>query len=161
MTAAGVELCHPCQRKIVLAGGLLDYLSNMLARIAAYKEPQPTFNVFAVHDVEKLSEADAWDLLKRMRWPKTGGKPVCPKCMHPDCYDFASRHRHKCKSCGHQFTVTSGTAFASRKASMKDLLVGIVSLSANDAPSARALALKIGVDVRSAWGWAKRLEAMQ
>ena len=60
-----------------------------------------------------------------MRWPETNGEAVCPKCGHDDVYKITMRHKFKCKACAHQFSVTSGTIFASRKTDFVDLLAAI------------------------------------
>ena len=44
-----------------------------------------------------------------------GGEPVCPRCGCVATYTYAIRKLFKCKGCNHQFSVTSGTIFASRQ----------------------------------------------
>ncbi len=56
-----------------------------------------------------------------MRWAETDGEAVCPRCQHDDAYKITTRRKFKCKACGHQFSVTSGTIFASRKMDFVDL----------------------------------------
>ncbi len=60
-----------------------------------------------------------------LRWPETDGVPVCPRCGCVDVYDLATRRRFKCVACHRQFSVTSGTIFASRKLSFVDLLAAV------------------------------------
>ena len=50
-----------------------------------------------------------------LRWPETDGRPVCPACACLDVYDLRTRQRFKCAACHRQFSVTSGTIFASRR----------------------------------------------
>jgi len=50
-----------------------------------------------------------------MRWPETDGKAVCPHCIDDEAYKITTRRKFKCTACAHQFSVTSGTIFASRK----------------------------------------------
>ena len=50
-----------------------------------------------------------------MRWPETDGEAVCPRCGFDETYNITTRRKFKCKACHHQFSVTSGTIFASRK----------------------------------------------
>ena len=80
-----------------------------------------------------------------MRWPETDGKPVCPKCGCTESYDIATRRKHKCKACHHQFSVTSGTILASRKMSFTDLLAAIVIII-NGAKGVSALQLARDLD---------------
>ena len=61
----------------------------------------------------------------RLRWSATGGEPVCPRCGGLDSYKITTRRRFKCSACLHQYSVTSGTIFASRKLSFTDLLAAI------------------------------------
>lgn len=60
-----------------------------------------------------------------MRWPETNGEAVCPRCSHDETYKITTRRKCKCKACAHQFSVTSGTIFASRKMDFVDLLAAI------------------------------------
>lgn len=66
----------------------------------------------------------------RLRWPETGGAPVCPVCRCLDIYELTTRRRFKCAACHRQFSVTSGTIFASRKLAFVDLL-GAICLFVN------------------------------
>lgn len=59
-------------------------------------------------------EDAAYNRFCRLRWPETAGAPVCPRCAWRDAYSLSTRRRFKCKACHHQFSVTSGTVFASR-----------------------------------------------
>jgi len=60
-----------------------------------------------------------------MRWPETNGEAVYPRCGHDETYSISTRRKFKCKACHHQFSVTSGTIFASRKMDFVDLLAAI------------------------------------
>lgn len=66
----------------------------------------------------------------RLRWPETEGAPVCPVCGCLDIYELTTRRRFKCAACHRQFSVTSGTIFASRKLAFVDLL-GAICLFVN------------------------------
>jgi transposase-like protein len=99
----------------------------------------------SLSEVFRMGEDKAWGLFKQLRWPETHGKPVCPKCSHTEAYDIAARRKHECKACRHQFSVTSGTIFASRKMSYTDLLAAIVILI-NGAKGVSALQLARDLD---------------
>ncbi len=75
--------------------------------------------------VLRLSEGAAWEVFKGMRWAETLGEPVCPRCACDVVYTFRTRKIFKCKRCEHQFSVTSGTIFASRKISVGAILAAI------------------------------------
>lgn len=46
------------------------------------------------------------------------GAPVCPVCGCLDTYELITRRRFKCAARHRQFSVTSGTIFASRKVAL-------------------------------------------
>jgi transposase-like protein len=60
------------------------------------------------------------DEVKLIRWSDTRGEPVCPRCKCAAVYAFTTRKLWKCKACSYQFSVTSGTIFASRKLPIRD-----------------------------------------
>ncbi|MGP1274198.1 MAG: IS1595 family transposase [Caulobacterales bacterium] len=70
-------------------------------------------------------EEAAYRTFCAMRWNETEGEAVCPRCGCTESYDIATRRKFKCKGCHHQFSVTSGTIFASRKMSFTDLLAAV------------------------------------
>src|ERR1700728_3240225 len=65
--------------------------------------------------VARMSEGEAWEAFRLIRWSDTQGEPVCPRCGCLDSYTYKTRKVFRCQGCSHQFTVTSGTIFASRK----------------------------------------------
>src|ERR1700730_15657915 len=75
--------------------------------------------------VARLSDEEAYQTFKLVRWAATDGAPVCPRCECAAVYTYATRKLFKCKACNHQFSVTSGTIFASRKRSIRDYLLAI------------------------------------
>ena len=70
-----------------------------------------------------------------------------PFCGCLAIYEYASRPIFKCKACGHQFSVTSGTIFASRKLPIRDYLLAI-ALFSNCAKGMLALQLSRDLDVQ-------------
>ena len=82
-----------------------------------------------------------------LRWPETDGRPVCPACGCLDVYDLRTRQRFKCAACHRQFSVTSGTIFASRKLSFVDLLAAIC-LVVNASKGLSAVQLSRDLDVQ-------------
>jgi transposase-like protein len=79
----------------------------------------------SLSQVLRLTDDEAYGTFKAVRWAVTNGNAVCPQCGSLAVYTYASRRIFKCKGCGHQFSVTSGTIFASRKMSYRDLLSAI------------------------------------
>ncbi|RGP35633.1 IS1595 family transposase [Pseudotabrizicola alkalilacus] len=76
--------------------------------------------------IYKAGEAAAHDTFCKMRWPETDGEAVCPECGCFETYKITTRRKFKCKACLRQFSVTSGTIFASRKMAFVDLLAAII-----------------------------------
>ena len=74
-----------------------------------------------------------------IRWPETGGRPVCINCGHKHCYPIR-RQCFKCQKCRREFSVTSKTVFAFRKMSLRDILTGLW-LSVNSVKGKSALQL--------------------
>ena len=97
--------------------------------------------------VFRMSDADAYATFCHLRWPETGGEAVCPRCGCVESYSISTRRRFKCVACHHQFSVTSGTIFASRKLSFGDLLAAI-AIFVNGACGVAALRLSRELDVQ-------------
>lgn len=95
--------------------------------------------------VFKMGEDQAYQTFCQMRWPETEGEAVCPKCGCVETYNITSRRHFKCVACHHQFSVTSGTIFASRKLSFTDLLAAIV-IFVNGAKGVSALQVSRDLD---------------
>jgi transposase-like protein len=75
--------------------------------------------------IYKAGEDAAYRTFCEMRWPETNGEAICPRCGCCETYKITTRRKFKCKGCTHQFSVTSGTIFASRKMAFVDLLAAI------------------------------------
>jgi transposase-like protein len=95
--------------------------------------------------VFRMGEDKAYKAFCDMRWHETNGEAVCPRCGCTVTYDIATRRKFKCVACYHQFSVTSGTIFASRKMSFTDLLAAIV-IFVNGAKGVAALQLSRDLD---------------
>ena len=97
--------------------------------------------------VLRLSDDEAFDAFKALRWADTEGRPYCGKCGCTDLYTITTRRLWKCKACGGQFSVTSGTIFASRKLTLRDILAAI-AIFVNGAKGHAALQLSRDLDVQ-------------
>lgn len=95
--------------------------------------------------VARMSEEEARAAFTAIRWSDNDGQPYCPKCGATAIYSYASRPIFKCKGCGHQFSVTSGTIFASHKLPIRDYLLAIAIFS-NGAKGHSALQLSRDLD---------------
>ena len=94
-----------------------------------------------------MGEDAAYQTFLKLRWPETDGEAVCPKCGCPEVYNITMRRRFKCVACHSQFSVTSGTIFASRKLTFTDLLAAIV-IFVNGAKGVSALQVSRDLDVQ-------------
>ncbi|WP_332765955.1 IS1595 family transposase [Phenylobacterium sp.] len=95
--------------------------------------------------VMRLSDDQAFDVFKSIRWAATDGEPVCPKCGGYIVWEFKARRLFKCKACTAQLTVTSSTIFASRKMDLRDILAAI-AIFVNGAKGHSALQLSRDLD---------------
>ena len=112
----------------------------------------------SLKEIYKGGEDKAYQAFKKLRWASTDGNPVCPKCGCLDHYEINTRRKFKCAACHAQFSVTSGTIFASRKLGFMDLL-GAVCIFINAVKGLSALQLSRDLDVqyKTAWVLAHKL----
>lgn len=94
-----------------------------------------------------MSDEEAYQVFCAIRWAANDGKPICPKCGSVEAYAYATRKIFKCKACSAQFSATSGTIFASRKLSIRDILSAI-AIFVNGAKGHSALQLSRDLDVQ-------------
>ena len=112
-----------------------------------------------------MSDEDAETMFRRCRWPTTNGEPVCPKCGSLGAYECRRPNgslRFRCKGCIGDFTLTSGSLFASHKLPLQIYLAAI-AIFCNEVKGKSALALSrdLGVHYKTAFIIAHKLrEAM-
>jgi transposase-like protein len=75
--------------------------------------------------VLRLSDEEAHAKFVAIRFLENSGAPFCPRCGCVDVYTIPTRRTWQCKACKKQFSVTSGTIFASRKLPIRDYLAAI------------------------------------
>ena len=100
--------------------------------------------------VMRLSDADVEDVFLRLRWPDTGGKPLCPDCGCAICYACrrpSGQLRWRCKACRRDFSITSGTLFAWHKLPLRTYLLAVV-VFCNEVKGKSMLALARDLDVQ-------------
>jgi transposase-like protein len=97
--------------------------------------------------VLRLSDEEAYATFKGIRFSQNGGEAFCPKCGSLALYNLPRRKMWRCKDCPCQFSVTSGTIFASRKLSIRDILAAI-AIFTNGAKGHSALQLSRDLDVQ-------------
>ncbi|WP_426315302.1 IS1595 family transposase [Methylobacterium fujisawaense] len=97
--------------------------------------------------VARMSPEEAHDAFRMIRWCDTGGEPICPRCGGLTHSFISTRKLWKCQACKHQFSVTSGTTFASRKLPIGTYLLAI-AIFVNGAKGHSALQLSRDLDVQ-------------
>jgi transposase-like protein len=96
-----------------------------------------------------MKDADAETTFRRIRWANTNGEPVCPHCGGVDAYDcrrLKGAPRFRCRACVKDFTITSGTLFASHKLPLRCYLAAI-AIFVNEVKGKSALALSRDLSV--------------
>lgn len=97
--------------------------------------------------VMRLSDDEAFEAFKQIRWAANGGEPICPRCGCVAVYTYKTRRVFKCEGCNSQFSVTTDTIFASRKLPLRDILAAI-AIFVNGAKGVSALQLSRDLDVQ-------------
>lgn len=96
-----------------------------------------------------MKDADAEMTFRRIRWADTNGEPVCPHCGGVDAYDcrrLKGAPRFRCRACVKDFSITSGTLFASHKLPLRCYLAAI-AIFCNEVKGKSALALSRDLNV--------------
>jgi transposase-like protein len=115
--------------------------------------------------VFRMSDEEAEQTFMAVRWADTKGEPVCPKCGSLDSYRFRRETGllcFECSACRKEFSLTSGTLFASRKLPIKGYLAAI-AIFCNEVKGKSMLALSrdLGITYKAAFVLAHKLrEAM-
>ncbi|MBL6458876.1 IS1595 family transposase [Belnapia sp. T6] len=106
----------------------------------------------------QMSDDQAHAAFVAIRFADNGGEAFCPRCGCTAVYTYAARRIWKCKACGHQFSVTSGTIFASRKLAIRDYLAAIaIFVNAVKGISALQLGRDLDVQYKTAFVLAHKL----
>src|SRR5438132_1193142 len=105
--------------------------------------------------VFRMTDGEAETTFKALRWADTNGAPVCPFCGCLDAYEARRPNcalRFRCKGCKKDFSVTSGTLFASHKLPLKAYLAAI-AIFCNEVKGKSALALSrdLGLSYKAAF----------
>jgi len=115
--------------------------------------------------VMRMSDDEVEAVFKRLRWQSTNGEPVCPHCGGVEPYEYqrpSGSPLFRCKACRKDFSITSGTLFASRKLPLRIYLLAI-AIFCNEVKGKSMLALgrDLGVQYKTAFVLAHKLrEAM-
>jgi transposase-like protein len=108
--------------------------------------------------IMRMSDDEAHATFQAIRWADNGGEPFCPRCECQIVYAMGTRQLWKCKDCRHQFSVTSGTVFSSRKLPIRDYLAAIaIFVNAVKGVSALQLGRDLDIQYKSAFVMAHKL----
>ncbi|MCR9077548.1 MAG: IS1595 family transposase [Hyphomonadaceae bacterium] len=112
----------------------------------------PVAKTLSLTKVIRMSDDEARMIFRKVRWAETDGEPVCPKCGCYESYDLATRQVFKCKGCGKQYSITSGTIFHGRKLQVRDILAAIaIFINGAKGYSALQLSRDLCIDYKSAF----------
>lgn len=105
--------------------------------------------------VFRMTDAKAEETFRRIRWPETNGEPVCSHCGSLDAYDCrrpSGAPRFRCRECGKDFSITSGTLFASHKLPLRGYLAA-VAIFCNEVKGKSMLAMSrdLGLSYKTAF----------
>ena len=105
--------------------------------------------------VFRMTDSEAETAFKAIRWADTSGAPVCPSCGSLEAYEARRSNgalRFRCKGCKKDFSITSGTLFASHKLPLKGYLAAI-AVFCNEVKGKSALAISrdLGLSYKSAF----------
>jgi transposase-like protein len=139
-----------------------SYRRPQMSQHFLLSRPAKTLTLAAVF---RMSDAEAEATFAKVRWPQTNGAPVCPNCGGLNAYDCrrpSGAPRFRCRACKGDFSITSGTLFASHKLPLRAYLAAI-AIFCNEVKGKSALALSrdIGVSYKCAFVLGHKLrEAM-
>src|ERR1700692_2247624 len=111
--------------------------------MAQHYLPSKAAKTLSLASVFTMKDADAEVTFRRIRWADTNGEPVCPHFGGVDAYDcrrLKGAPRFRCRACVKDFTITSGTLFASHKLPLRCYLAAIATFC-NEVKGKSALAL--------------------
>jgi transposase-like protein len=149
---------HQATESITLSRRQLRYTvkkpwpSSWTAAVAQHFLMSAAARTLSLVDLCDLSEDVAHKMLCGMRWPDTGGAPVCPHCSCAAVYTYRCRRVFKCKACHRQFSATSGTLLACRKLPFRTLLIAFsLFVSAAKGLSSLQLSRNLGLHAKTAF----------
>jgi transposase-like protein len=105
--------------------------------------------------VFRMSDSKAEETFRLVRWADTKGEAICPHCGGVDVYECRRPNgslRFRCRTCAKDFTLTSGTLFASHKLPLRMYLAAI-AIFCNEVKGKSALAISrdLGLAYKSAF----------
>lgn len=106
-------------------------------------------------DILRLTEEDAFHLLKTHRWGNTGNirDVCCPHCgIRHEAYFLKSRKRWCCKHCQRHFYVTTNTIFSFHKLPLVDILAAaLLMVNSSKGISAIDISRHLNINYKTAF----------
>ena len=103
----------------------------------------------------RLTDAEVEATFRSIRWADTAGEPVCPSCSSEGAYDCrrpSGAPRFRCRVCQRDFSITSGTIFASLKRPLRIYLAAIaIFCNAQRGKSMLAMSRDLGLSYKAAF----------
>jgi transposase-like protein len=97
--------------------------------------------------IMRMTDDEARDTFKRIRWSANNGQPFCPHCGFLTVYTLAERPpRWKCGGCRRKFSLTSQALFHSRKLPVRDYLA-VIALFVNGVKGTSALQISRDLNI--------------
>src|ERR1700692_4498893 len=102
-----------------------------------------------------MTDAEGEVAFRKVRWPVTNGEPVCASCGGTDAYDCRRPNgapRFRCRACKEDFSITSGTLFASHKLPLRAYLAAL-AIFCNEVKGKSMLAMSrdLGLSYKAAF----------
>jgi transposase-like protein len=110
--------------------------------------------------VVRMSDEEVERVFIRLRWQDNNHDPYCPRCGGTKIYTSRRNGalRFQCKACWKDFSLTSGTIFASRKMPLRSYLLAIaVFVNEVKGKSMLALSRDLGASYKSAFVLAHKI----
>ena len=124
----------------------------------------PAAKTLTLGSVMRMSDSEVERVFIRLRWQDNGGAAYCPKCGCTTVYEGRRRGSllWQCKACGKNFSLTSGTLFASRKMPLRSYLMAIaIFINEVKGKSMLAMSRDLGTSYKTSFVLAHKLrEAM-
>ena len=101
----------------------------------------------SIAQVLRMTDEEAERAFAALRWTETDGKPVCPSCGCPTCYECRRPNgalRYRCKACASRFDDLTGTVLAGHHQPLRVWVLCLYFMGLN--LSNRQIAMELGLN---------------
>ena len=92
---------HPFCLTSHISAIMVDVIRKGWRRHVPAFPPLATARTLSLAKVARMSEDEAREAYKQIRWSATGGDPICPRCGCLGVYELERPAAFKCKACDH------------------------------------------------------------